>query len=69
MLYTVRRLREQSTAYSYPERIDADDHRDAATRSGLRAPGAELLVNDGHTVIRYHVDSIGRLVEQSRYSA
>ena len=67
-MYTVRRLREPlATAGALS--IDAADHRAAAAQSLLGEPGAELIVSDGHTVIRYRVDRIGRFVEQSRYTA
>jgi hypothetical protein len=67
-MYTVRRLREPlATADAEP--VAAADHRDAAARSLLAEPRAELIVSDGRTVIRYRVDQIGRIVEQSRYTA
>jgi hypothetical protein len=70
-MYTVRRLREgcRASLEDGDDRVDATDHRDAAARSLLAEPGARLVVNDAHTTIRYHIDAIGRIVEQSRYSA
>jgi hypothetical protein len=67
-MYTVRRLHEGCTTNG-EKRVIAVGHRDAAARSLLAEPGARLIVSDGHTTIRYHVDAIGRIVEQSRYSA
>jgi hypothetical protein len=68
-MYTVRRLREARAVSAEDARVPAANHRDAAARSLLAEPGAELIVSDGHTTIRYHVDQIGRIVEQSRYTA
>ena len=68
-MYTVRRMREARAVLDPGERVEGADHRDAAARSLLAKPGAELIISDGHTLIRYRVDAIGRIVEQSRYSA
>jgi hypothetical protein len=67
-MYTVRRLREP-LATAGTAHIDADDHRDADACSSLAEPGAELIVSDGRIIIRYRVDQLGRIVEQSRYTA
>lgn len=65
-MYTVRRLAESAAAYG-DVLVDAKNHRDAAREFGPR-PGDHLIVSDGRTVVRYHVNQSGRIVEQSRYS-
>jgi len=68
-MYAVRRLREARAVFAEDARVDAARPRDAAARSLLAEPGAELIVSDGHTIVRYRVDQIGRIIEQSRYTA
>jgi len=70
-MYNVRRLYESLAARLVgqgDERVEGASHRDAAARSLLAEPGTELIVSDGRTTVRYHVDQIGRIVEQSRYT-
>lgn len=71
-MYNVRRLREtlaERLSGQADQPVGGSSHRDAAARSLLAEPGAELIVSDGHTTIRYRVDRLGRIVERSRYTA
>jgi len=68
-MYTVRRLHSpRSTTASSDVQIQADSPRAAAAASGLAEPGAELIVDNAKDSYRYHVDTRGRIVEQSSYS-
>lgn len=68
-MYTVRRLADPRTVTdSTDTQISAWSHREAAQASGLATPGAILIVEEFGTTIRYLVDSLGRIVEQSSYN-
>jgi len=66
-MYYVLRLHGPTS--EHPEPIEARDHRNAAELSRFNVPSTDLLVSNGPTTIRYHVDTLGRITEQSRYSA
>jgi len=63
-MYNVRRLKDVNYQ---GEEVQACDHRDAAIRSLLAEPGAELVVNGEGTMVRFRVDALGRVREASRY--
>ena len=62
-------LRLHSPMSEHPEQIAAHDHRNAVELSRFNVPSTDLLVSNGPTTIRYHIDTLGRITEQSRYSA
>ena len=68
-MFTVRRSSDQYKVDQPMPIITAADHRAAARRSRLIAPGAFLIVIGQGAVVRFQVDALGRAYEIARYTA
>ena len=68
-MFTVRRSAVPGIAHQPDVYLMAATPREAATRSQLVTPGAQLVVTGAGITVRFHVDAVGRLREVSRYTS